>query len=185
MGDLIDIGASGLADGREGVNGRDALSEEGVGGLFRFVEGQRMQMNEREERRTHKLGKLRRPKTGGNDLLSRDPVGVDLHERRLSSLSLGRSKGSNEDTIGGTKVGNSGTLGEELGVGENVETKSRARVGFEDGAHRGGGAAGDGGFLDDDFGGGGDRGDATGAELDVAFRLERGQRAAERSKARR
>ena len=36
VSDLIDVGASGLADGREGVDGRDALSEEGVGRLFGF-----------------------------------------------------------------------------------------------------------------------------------------------------
>lgn len=36
MGDLIDIGTSSLANGGKGVDGRDALSEQSVGGLFGF-----------------------------------------------------------------------------------------------------------------------------------------------------
>lgn len=33
VGDLVDVGTGGFADGGEGVDGRDTLGEEGVGSL--------------------------------------------------------------------------------------------------------------------------------------------------------
>jgi hypothetical protein len=62
-----------------------------------------------------------------------------------------------------------GTLGQELGVREDVESDSVTGVGFEDDAHGFSGAARDGGFFNDDFGGGGDFGDSTGCRFDVAM----------------
>lgn len=92
-GDLVNGSTSSLANGREGVDGRDSLSQHGVGG---------------------KLGKLGRPETDGQDSLFGNPVLVDGLERVAgvdTRLALERT---DEDSVGGEQVVNGGTLSQEL-----------------------------------------------------------------------
>src|SRR5579871_5352155 len=62
LGDLVNVGARGLADGTEGVDAGDALGQHGVGG---------------------QLGQLRGPQVGRDDAVAGDPVGVDLGQGLL------------------------------------------------------------------------------------------------------
>jgi hypothetical protein len=86
------------------------------------------------------LGHLGGPDLGGEYSLAEDPVGVDLGEERS-----GGGVAADEDAVGILKVGDGGTLGEELGVGENVEGLAGAGS-VEDLADTLGGADGEGGF---------------------------------------
>ena len=58
---LLDVGAGGLAERGDGVDGADALREHGVGG---------------------ELGELRGPEVGEQDALAGHPVRVDVRQRR-------------------------------------------------------------------------------------------------------
>lgn len=147
VGYLVNVGTGSLADSGKSIDGRDTLGKHGVGS---------------------KLGELGRPETDSEDTVLGDPVGVDLRESLAGvEARLGLER-SDKDTVGGEEVSDGGSLGKELGVGENVESASGLRVGLEDGAHRLCGTARDGGLLDDDLGGSGDLGDAAGGKLEVA-----------------
>jgi hypothetical protein len=93
VGDLVDAGTGGLADGRQGVDRRDTLGEHGVGG---------------------ELGELGRPEADGEDTVGGDPIRVDVLERLASVLAGLGLEGADEDTVRGEQVGNGGTLREEL-----------------------------------------------------------------------
>jgi len=82
------------------------------------------------------LGELGRPKTDGQDPLSGDPVGVDVGQGGTSVETTLALERSDEDSVGSEQVLDGGTLGQELGVGQNVEVASRPSVGLEDGPHR-------------------------------------------------
>ena len=114
VGDLVDVGTGGLTDGTEHVDGRDTLGEHGVGG---------------------QLGELGRPKSDGQDPLLGDPVGVDVGESGASVDTLLGLERSDEDPVRGKEVLDGGTLGQELGVGQDVEPTARLGVGLEDGPH--------------------------------------------------
>lgn len=144
---LVDIRARRLADRAERIDGRDAL---------------------REHRVRRELAQLARPQADREYALARDPVRVHGRERGARALALGRLQRADEHPVRLEQVVDRGALGEELGVGEDVEPAARLRVGLEDGPHRFGGAAGHGGFLDDDLGGFGDLGDASGGKFNVA-----------------
>ena len=100
----------------------------------------------------------------------RYPVRVDIGQRGGRVAALGRLEGANQNTIGAEKVVDGRSLGEELGIGENVEVAAGLAVGLEDGAHRLGCPARNGGLLDDDLGRCRDGGNTAGREFDVAGR---------------
>lgn len=121
----------------------------------------------------HKLGKLRTPESSHDAAIPRDPVGVDVHERVAGGLRLGSAKTSDENAIRVLEVGDGGSLGEELGVREDVEAVVGVRVSLEDRAHGRRRAGRDRGLFDDDLGGGGHGRDAARAGLNVAKRVFR------------
>jgi hypothetical protein len=104
-GNLVNISTSLLANGGDGVDGRDTLSQHRVG---------------------NELGKLRRPNVGGQNALARDPGVVDLDESLGSSLAGGGRSGTDKDTVRVEKIVDGGTGSQELGVGENLEVNTRA-----------------------------------------------------------
>ena len=127
-GDFVHVGASGFAEAGDGVDGRDALGEEGVCGEFR---------------------QLGRPDVGGQDLLFRDPGCVyvdDLLYRGESGLGLGSA---NQDPVGLEKILDGGSFGEEFGVAEDGEVVFCVVV--EDRVHRSGSADRQSGLFDDDL----------------------------------
>lgn len=93
VGDLVNVGASSLANGREGVNRGNSLSQHGVGS---------------------ELGKLRRPKADGQNSLLRNPVGVDARKSLASIDTLFGLERTNKNSVRVEKIGDSGTLGKEL-----------------------------------------------------------------------
>lgn len=143
--DLGHVGTGGLAEGRDGVDGRHALGEEGVG---------------------DELGQLGGPKVGGQDVFPVDPVGVDADELLGGGQALGSLLPTDEDTVGLHEVVNGGTLGEELRVGQDLELESLL-VDLEDAADGLGGTDGDGRLLHHNLVGGGNLGNLTSAELAV------------------
>nr|CAB3502720.1 unnamed protein product [Digitaria exilis] len=129
----------------DGVDGGDALGEEGVGG---------------------ELGELGGPEVGGEDAVGRDPPGVDVAERGDGGeASGGVVAAADEDAVRGEEVGDGGALGEELGIREDLvadaSAAAMAAVGVvgEDLLDGLGGLDGDGGLLDHDLVGDGDVGD--------------------------
>jgi hypothetical protein len=104
-GNLVNIGTSLLANGGDGVDGRDTLSQHRVG---------------------NELGELRRPNVGGQNALARDPGVVDLGESLSSSLTGGGRSGTDKDAVRVEKIVDGGTGSQELGVGENLEVNTRA-----------------------------------------------------------
>jgi hypothetical protein len=81
------------------------------------------------------LGQLGTPQSNGQDPLGRDPVGVDVLQRFTGGETLGGLERTDKDPVRGEKVGDGGTLGQELGVGEDVESTTGLGVGLEDGPH--------------------------------------------------
>mmetsp|Transcript_1111 Transcript_1111/g.2346 ORF Transcript_1111/g.2346 Transcript_1111/m.2346 type:complete len:283 (+) Transcript_1111:206-1054(+) len=73
-GDFRNIGSGGFAQGGDGVDGRHTLGEEGIG---------------------NQLRQLRRPKVCGENLLARNPVGVNGRQRFGGRQSLGTLHSSN------------------------------------------------------------------------------------------
>lgn len=98
----------------------------------------------------------------------RDPVRVNIGQRGRRVATLGRLKRANQDTIRREEIVDSSSLSQELWVGENVEVASGLAVGLEDGAHRLGCPAWNGGLLDDNLGRRRDGGNTAGRQLDVA-----------------
>lgn len=143
--DLVHVGARGLADGRDGVDARDALREEGVG---------------------DELRQLRGPDVGGDDALARHPVLIHAHELLDGRMARFRLGSSDQNPAGLLQVLDGRSLGQELRVGEHLELQAlgiRAQHGL-DGLGR---AHGHGGLLDDDLVGGGDLCDLARAGLAV------------------
>jgi hypothetical protein len=105
LGDLIDISTGLLADGGDGVDGRNTLSQHGVG---------------------NELGKLGRPDVGGQDTLARNPGVVNLDESLGSPLTGGGRGGTDQNTVRIEEIVDGGTGSQELGVGENLEVNTRA-----------------------------------------------------------
>lgn len=104
VGDFVDVGAGGLADGREGVDGGYALGEHGVCG---------------------ELGELRGPEADIEDAFFGDPVCVDLCECVAGVAAFLGLERANEDAVGAVEIVDGGALGEEFGVGEDVEAAVR------------------------------------------------------------
>jgi hypothetical protein len=104
---------------------------------------------------------------------SRHPVGVDILEALACAETLGRLKGSDQDPVRAEEIRNGGSFGQKFGVGEDLELAVGLGVGFEDGAHRLGGAARHGRLFDDNLGRGGDSSDAARGELNVTAKNTR------------
>mmetsp|Transcript_8530 Transcript_8530/g.35580 ORF Transcript_8530/g.35580 Transcript_8530/m.35580 type:complete len:319 (+) Transcript_8530:29-985(+) len=98
--DVAHVSASLLAESRDGVDGADALGEEGV---------------------ARQLGELARPEVGGHDLFARHPVGVDLGHLGDGSVASSRLLSSDEDAVRHLEVVDSRSLCEELGVANDLE----------------------------------------------------------------
>ena len=129
-GDLRDVRLRLLAEGGDGVDGRDALGEKGVGHQFR---------------------QLAAPDVGGDDLLPRDPAAVDLHQGIPRPAPPVRVPGTDEDPVGVFQVPDGRSLGEEFGVGEDLEFHTALGRG-ENPLHGQGRFHGEGALLDDDLG---------------------------------
>lgn len=104
LGDLIDISTGLLADGGDGVDGRNTLGQHRVG---------------------NELGKLGRPDVGGQDTLARDPSVVNLDESLGSPLTGGSGGRTDKNTVRVEEIVDGGTGSQELGVGENLEVNAR------------------------------------------------------------
>ena len=148
VGDLAHVGSGLLAQGRDGVDGRDALGKEGVG---------------------HELGELRGPEVGGEDALLRDPVGVhglegsDGLTARLEVIAA-----ANQDAVRGVQVRDGSALGKELGVGEDVEAHvGVSAVPVQDLLDSVSSLDRDGRLLNNNLVGGGHRSDHAGSALPV------------------
>ena len=126
IGHLVNVCPGHLAEGREGVNRGDALSEHRVGG---------------------ELGEFAGPDIRGENALAGDPRGVDLGQGGHGGLAGGRFRSADEHAVRVEEVLNGRAFGQELGVGENGE--GVFRVGVQDGGHRVGRAHRQGRLLDD------------------------------------
>lgn len=119
--------------------------------------------------RTYQLGELRRPHVGGDDVLTGNPVGVDVDQGVLGADALGGLQSTDQDTVRVQQILDGGTLSQELGVRQDVELHLGRRVGIEDGAHALSSAARHSRLLDDDFGALGNLSNAARSALDVAI----------------
>ena len=133
VGHLGDVGLGLFAEGGDGVDGGDALGQEGVG---------------------RQLGQLAGPQVGGDDALAGHPLGIDVDDGLDGLLARGGLPPADQHPVGVLHVADGGALGQEFGVGDHVE-KEALVVGVEDALHGLGGAHGQGAFFHDDFGRGG------------------------------
>ncbi len=118
------IDAGGFAEGGDAVDRADALRQEGVGG---------------------ELAELTAPEIGAQNALGRHPLAVDAGE----GLDGGRVVATDQHAVGLLEIGDGGTFGEELGIGEHREAGADAIAGLdmgggEDRLHGFGGAHGQG-----------------------------------------
>lgn len=81
------------------------------------------------------LGQFRRPETDSQNSLSGNPVGVDGGQTGACALTGFGLKRTDQDSVRGEQVLDGGTLGQEFGVGQDVELASGLGVGLEDGSH--------------------------------------------------
>ncbi|KAH9402222.1 hypothetical protein TYRP_016277 [Tyrophagus putrescentiae] len=136
---LVHVGPGGLADRRDGVDGADALREEGI---------------------RRQLRQLRAPGVGGDDRLRADPVPVDLHQLGEGDLRVRGTSTANQDAVRRVEVGDGRPFGEELRVAENLKVHPGGLVGGEDAVDRLGRPHRHRALLHDDLrvgGGGGDQ----------------------------
>ena len=113
------------------------------------------------------LGQFRRPETNGQDSLTGDPVGVDGSQTSASALTGFGLERTDQDSVRGEQVLDGGTLGQEFGVGQDVELASGLSVGLEDGSHGLGSPARNSRLLDNDFGRVGNLGNSSSSQFDV------------------
>src|SRR5262249_11686758 len=111
-GHLDDVSTGPLAEGRQAVDGADALREEGIRG---------------------ELGELTRPHVGRDDPLARYPVSIDVDELLDRPATGGSVTAPDENAIRFREVAYGTALGEELRVREDLEAGSRP--GIEDALH--------------------------------------------------
>ncbi|KAG6550263.1 hypothetical protein Mapa_008223 [Marchantia paleacea] len=100
VGHLRHIGPGGLAQGGHGIDGRDPLRQEGIGGELR---------------------QLRGPQVGGQDVLLRHPVRVHGLESGHGLLAFGSLAASDQDAVGLLQILDGGTLGQKLRVRQDLE----------------------------------------------------------------
>ena len=97
---LVHVGARCFAKGTDGVDAADALSQECVG---------------------DKLGQLGRPQVGGNDTGAINPLGIHCRESGSCLEALRRLLRADQHAAGLGQVLDGGALGQELGVGQDLE----------------------------------------------------------------
>ena len=100
---------------------------------------------------------------------SRYPVGIDLFQALASIDTFLRLQGSDQDAVRAEEVRNGRSLRQKFRVGKDVESAVRLGVGFQDGAHRLGGAAWHSGLLNDDLGGSRDLCDASRGQFHISL----------------
>src|SRR5690554_5349477 len=144
-GYFIYVGTALFAEGRDGVDGRYALGQEGIGGEF---------------------GEFGRPYIGGDDALAIDPARVDVHKGLYGGLTGFVLSPANEHAVGLVQVLYGGAFGQKLGIGEHLKLQAFV-FGIQYGAYALGGAYGQGRFLDHYLVAGGYPGYLSGAELYV------------------
>ncbi len=136
---LVHVGPGRLANGRDGVDGADALREEGI---------------------RRQLRQLRAPGVGGDDRLRADPISVDLHQLGEGDLRVGGGAAANQNAVRRVEVGDGRPLGQKLRVAENLKVHPGGLVGGEDAVDRLGRPHRHRALLHDDLrvgGGGGDQ----------------------------
>ncbi len=130
-GDLGDIRLRLFTEGGDGVDRGDPLGEEGVGNQF---------------------GELAAPDVGGDDLLFRNPVCVDVHQGLSGLQAAVRFPRADEDPVRLFQIADGGSLREKLGVGKDVEADAVLPA-VQDSFHRERGPDGKGALFDHDLGG--------------------------------
>src|SRR5690554_842744 len=144
-GNFIYIGTALFAEGGDGVDGRYTLGQKGVGSEF---------------------GEFGRPYVGGDDALTIDPAGINVHEGLYGGLTCFILSPANEHAVGLVQVLYGGAFGQKFGIGEHLKLQPFV-FGIQYGAYALGGAYGQGRFLDHDLVAGGYPGYLSGAELYV------------------
>src|SRR5690554_4139326 len=99
-GNFIYVGAALFAEGGNGVDGRYALGQEGIGGEF---------------------GEFGRPYIGGDDALAIYPAGVDVHEGLYGGQTCFILSPTDEYAVGLVQVLYGGAFGQKFGIGEHLE----------------------------------------------------------------
>ncbi|TKW51028.1 hypothetical protein CTA1_9768 [Colletotrichum tanaceti] len=100
LADLLDVGAQFLAEGADAVDAADALGEHGVG---------------------HQLRELARPRVDRQDLGLGDPGAVHALEGVGGADAGPSGRAADQDPVGVHEIAHGGSLGEELGVGHDLE----------------------------------------------------------------
>src|SRR5690554_6340442 len=144
-GNFIYVGTALFAEGGDGVDGRYALGQKGVGGEF---------------------GEFGRPYIGGDDALAIYPAGVDVHEGLYGGLTGFILSAPDEYAVGLVQVLHGSAFGQKLGIGEHLKLQAFV-FGIQYGAYALGGAYGQSRFLDHYLVAGGYPGYLSGAELYV------------------
>src|SRR5690554_4021953 len=144
-GNFIYVGAALFAKGRDGVDGRYALGQKGVGGEF---------------------GEFGRPNIGGDDALTIDPAGIDVHKGLYGGLTCFILSPANKYAVGLVQVLYGGAFGQKLGIGEHLKVQTFV-LGIQNGAYALSSTYGQGRFFDHDLVARGYPGYLTGAELYV------------------
>src|SRR5690554_2243148 len=99
-GNFIYVGAALFAEGGDGVDGRYTLGQEGIGGEF---------------------GEFGRPNVGGDDALTIDPAGVNVHEGLYGGLTGFVLSPANEHAVGLVQVLYGGAFGQKFGIREHLK----------------------------------------------------------------
>lgn len=110
-----DVGARALAQGRDGVDGRDTLRQKGVGGQF---------------------GQLSRPEVGGNDALARHPALIDRHDLLDGRSARGRALAADQHAVGVLQVVNGRALCQKLGIRDDIKVHASPRLRVKNALHR-------------------------------------------------
>jgi len=145
VGHLVHVRPGRLAQGRDGVDGGDALGEEGV---------------------RHELGEFRRPEVGRDDPLARHPVRIDADEGLDRLVPIGRAFAADQHAVGIGEVLDRRALRQKLGVGKHLKLQPLG-VRCHDRLNGIGRFYRDGRLLDDDLAALGMLGDGAGNRLDV------------------
>lgn len=99
-GDFVHVGTGAFAEGADGVDGTDALSEEGISG---------------------KLRKFGRPQVGGQDAFTRNPVGIHVHELLAGSQAGFSLVTTDKHAVRFEQVVDGSPFGEEFRIRKHFE----------------------------------------------------------------
>lgn len=110
IANLINICTRRFANRRKCVDGGDTLSQHSIGS---------------------KLRQLRRPQVHCDNLLPRNPSGIDIGQRSSRRPASWGVEGANQNTVRLDEIGDCSTLSKELRVGKDIEVNAGAGVGFQ------------------------------------------------------